>query len=172
MFYLKFYWFVRTAKWKRRDSVSFFNKKKGITLCLNSYNEIVIKTNETRSIQIKGLAAWLTIRYFKNINNKIKKQEKKEEKKQEKQQIKNNKQKEKDDIISALNRQCYVEIDYDRDNRADYKVKEWLDEKEYSYEKLTGTTKRNDNHMYGVGIYYFENKSHATEFKMVFGGEN
>lgn len=168
MLYLKFYFFIRKAKWEKRDSDTFFNKKKGITLTVYDRSDrriINVITGENSSLEYSGLAWWLTKRFFKNINSRIKKQERKEERLQKRRDAQELKDKSEQRLISALNRECYVEIEYDGDARDEYKITEWLNEKEdYPFAKHTNGHRK--------AIYYFEYKKHATEFKMVWGGES
>lgn len=169
MLFLKFYWFVRTAKWEYLASNRFFNKKKGFTLwvCSRSSGKVIeIQTGEYTSMEYGGFRGWLIIRIFKNIHKKIKRQEKKEKRREKRKlakEIKENRREALKNLEVALHRQCYIEIEYDHE-RTEYKIRKWLEEKEYSFEKfLTYNSCR------GEAIYYFENKDQATEFKMVWG---
>lgn len=175
MLLLKFYWFVRTAKWERADyeTNTFFNKRKGISIILkvthhSPNTEVVfIKVGDNISAKYEGFSGWLIGGYFKDINKKINKRQKKEQKievkkqkKREKRELRRQKKIDKEELTSALNRVCYVEIKFDSERR-ESKVEGWLKEKKYPIVKYGLRT--------GEIIYYFQNKDHATEFKMVWG---
>lgn len=165
MLFLKFYWFIMNSKWERTDSDTFFNKEKGFTLRIcsrsSTHETIEIRTGEDSKMIYGGIGGWFIRKYFKNIDKRIEKQRRKKEKITEKEQNKIKKVQGRKILLDALNRQCYVEIEFDDDRKLEYEITEWLDEKKYSFEKHSAR--------YRIGIYYFQNKDHATEFKMVWG---